>query len=236
MFLTDEDKVEIKKQLGDLKNEFELILFSQKIGCPYCPQAEQLLKELSEVLPKMKLSIYNPILDEELAMKYNVGRELPVIAVNSEYNPYTMNVKFVGVPLLYEFTWLIALINMVANDRYPIQQTTLQVLAKIDEILEKNSSVLELLVFVTPTCPYCPIMTITSTAFALLSKNIKAICMEVSEFPEFAQRYAVMGVPKTVLRLIKGDQVIESFIEGATTENKFSEKLLNFVNNKPATQ
>ncbi|MCS7164712.1 MAG: thioredoxin family protein [Candidatus Calescibacterium sp.] len=229
MFLTDEDKAEIKKQLGDLKNEFELILFSQKIGCTYCSQAEQLLKELNEVLPRMKLSIFNPVLDEEVAAKYQVGRDLPVIAINSAYNPRTMNVKFLGIPLAYEFTWLISLINMVGNDIYPLQQSTLKTLAEIDDMLEKNSSFLELLVFVTPTCPYCPVMSIISTAFALLSKNIKTICIEVSEFPEFAQKYSVIGVPKTVIRLVKGDQTVENFIEGATPENKFSERLHKFV-------
>lgn len=229
MFLTEEDKIEIKNQLGELKNETELILFSQKIGCQYCTETEGLLKELVETLPNIKLTIYNPVLDEEVSKKYMVSKELPVIIVNSVSNPNSENVKFIGIPAGYEFSWLLSLINMVANERYPLSQISIDNIRKMDDLLSTNSVTLELLVFVTPTCPYCPIMTINSSAIALLSKNVKSILVEVSEFPEYAQKYSIMGVPKTVLRLIKGENVFESFIDGALPENKFIEKIYQFV-------
>ncbi|MCS6956196.1 MAG: thioredoxin family protein [Candidatus Calescibacterium sp.] len=229
MFLTDEDRTEIKKQLGEMKNEMELLLFSQKIGCEYCSETEQLLKELVDTLPNLKLVIYNPVLDEDISKKYNIGKELPVIGVRSQSNPYTANVRFLGIPAAYEFTWLLSLINMVANDRYPLQESTANSIREMDQMLDNNSAVLELWVFVTPTCPYCPIMTINSTAVALLSKNVRAVLVEVSEFPEFAQRYSIMGVPKTVFKLIKQDKVFEASVEGALPENKFVDKLVGFV-------
>ncbi|MFN4220042.1 MAG: thioredoxin family protein [bacterium] len=230
MFLTDEHKTEIKKHLGDLKNETELILFSQNIGCQYCKETEILLKELTETLNNIKLTVYNPVLDEEISKKYGITKETPVIAIKSESNPNSQNVKFFGIPAEYEFTWLLSLINMVSNDIYPLQPSTVENIRKIDQILEKNSAVLELIVLVTPSCPYCPIMTINSTAFSLLAKNIKASLVEVVEFPEYAQEYSVMGVPKTVIKLKKKDGTeISDSVEGALPENRFVEKLLNLV-------
>lgn len=229
MFLTEEDRNEIRNQLGQLKNETELILFSQKIGCEYCTETEQLLKELTETLSNLKLVVYNPVLDETISKKYGVDKELPVIGVKSSTNPNTENVKFLGIPAGYEFTWLLSLINMVANDKYPLQPSTVDEIRKIDSLLGLKGAELELMVFVTPTCPYCPIMTINSTSFALLAKNIKALLVEVSEFPHYAQQYSVMGVPKTVLKLKVGDVIKEAFIEGALPENKFVEKIKEFI-------
>lgn len=230
MFLTDEHKTEIRRQLGELKNQSELILFAQKIGCQYCNETEILLKELTETLNNIKLTVYNPVLDEEISRKYGVGKELPVITIKSDANPNSENVKFLGIPAEYEFTWLLSLINMVANDKYPLQPTTVENIRNIDQILEKNSAILELIVLVTPSCPYCPIMTINSTAVSLLAKNVKALLVEVAEFPEYAQRYSVMGVPKTVIKLKKKDGTeLEDSVEGALPENKFVERLLSFV-------
>ena len=36
-------------------------------------------------------------------------------------------------------------------------------------------------------------------AFAIANPNVKAEIIEASEFPEVSRRYAVMGVPKTVI-------------------------------------
>lgn len=229
MFLSEEDRIEIKKQLGELKNEMELILFSQKIGCQYCNETEQLLNELSETLDKVKIVVYNPVLDEDISKKYEIGKDLPVIAVRSNSNPNTGNVKFLGIPSGYEFTWLLSLINMVSNDNYPLQKPTLEKIKKIDNLLENKSATLELIVLVTPACPYCPIMTINSSAIALLAKNIKALLIEVAEFPHYAQEYSVMGVPKTVFKLKKNGQTKESFVEGAMPENKFVDKIYEFI-------
>ncbi len=230
MFLTEEDKIEIKNQLGELENEIEILLFTSKLNCQYCNETEQLIRELSETLDKVKINVYNPVLDEEISKEYGVGSELPVISArvnDNQINP--ANAKFLGIPAGYEFTWILSLINMISNKKYPLQANSISLVKQIDQILESNSATLELMVFVTPTCPYCPIMTINSTAIALLSKNIKALLIEVSEFPHYAQIYSVMGVPKTVFKLYKNASEKQDFIEGAMPENKFLERLLKFV-------
>ncbi len=59
---------------------------------------------------------------------------------------------------------------------------------------------------------------------AVASDLIRGDCVEATEFPELAQRYAVMAVPKTVVN----DTV--SF-EGALPEGPFVEQLLRAVGN-----
>ncbi len=230
MFISEQDKLEIKKQVGDLLKPTDLILFSQKIGCEYCADTELLLKELTETLNNLKLVIYNPLIDVDLANKYGVNKELPAITLRTDKD---YNFKFLGIPAGYEFTWLLNSILMVANNQLPINQKTINTLKEVDNILKSNQAILELWVFVTPTCPYCPIMTINSTAFSIVTDNIKTINVEVSEFQDYAIKYNVMGVPKTILKLItKDNKVFEDDIEGALPENKFAEFIKHFVDHQ----
>ena len=58
---------------------------------------------------------------------------------------------------------------------------------------------------------------------AIASEWIRADCVEATEFPDLAQRYMVMAVPKTVVN----DRV--SF-EGALPEAQFVDAVLQAVN------
>ena len=62
---------------------------------------------------------------------------------------------------------------------------------------------------------------------AIASEWIRADCVEATEFPDLAQRYRVMAVPKTVVN----DRV--SF-EGALPEPQFVDAVLSAVNGSAA--
>ena len=57
---------------------------------------------------------------------------------------------------------------------------------------------------------------------AIASPKVRAECIEATEFPELAQRYQVMGVPKIVIN----DRVE---FEGALPEPQFLEAVLRAV-------
>jgi len=57
---------------------------------------------------------------------------------------------------------------------------------------------------------------------AIASPHISAEGIEVSEFPELGDRYAVMGVPKTVI-----EEIVH--IEGAAPESMMLQKLREAV-------
>ncbi len=69
-------------------------------------------------------------------------------------------------------------------------------------------------VFVTPTCPYCPRAVRLTHQFAMKSDLIRADMIESTEFPQLANRYEVMAVPKVVIN----DTI---FSEGALPEPHF---------------
>jgi len=58
---------------------------------------------------------------------------------------------------------------------------------------------------------------------AVASPQIRADCIEATEFPDLSQRYAVMAVPKVIIN----DRVQ---FEGALPERQFLDAVLRAVN------
>ena len=54
-------------------------------------------------------------------------------------------------------------------------------------------------VFVTLTCPYCPIAAGLAHQFAIESDLVRSDVIDVTEFPHLGHKYSVMGVPKIVI-------------------------------------
>ncbi len=62
---------------------------------------------------------------------------------------------------------------------------------------------------------------------AIASPRVRAECIEATEFPELAQRYGVLAVPKIVINDKLG-------FEGALPEREFLGAVLKAVNGNPA--
>jgi small redox-active disulfide protein 1 len=77
-------------------------------------------------------------------------------------------------------------------------------------------------VFVTPTCPYCPIAVQIAHKAAVESDLVRADMIEIQEFPHIAVKYNVMGVPKVVI-----NENVQ--FSGALPEDKFIQKILEAV-------
>ena len=54
-------------------------------------------------------------------------------------------------------------------------------------------------VFFTPTCVYCPRMVTLANQIAIESSYVTATAIDATEYPDLVGRYTVNGVPKTVI-------------------------------------
>lgn len=205
MFLREKDKRYLKDRFEkEMVNEVKIILYTRGLDCNFCADAEQILKEVAETSDKIKLEVLNVVLDRD-KVKGHVGM-VPMITVGNE------RIKFIGVPFGYEFAVLIEDIVEFSRSEYFLSPSSVEKIKKIDKPMNIK-------VFVTPTCPYCPRMVKYAHSAALINPNITAEMVEVNEFPEMANAYSVYGVPKTVIN----DKVE---IEGAVPEELFVSELL----------
>lgn len=209
--LRDEDRVEIKKRLEGMVDPVKLVFFTQQLAgtCMTCSETERLLKEVAELSDKIELEVLNFVTDKEAVEAYGIDKIPATVIMGKE----DVGLKFYGIPTGYEFaTFLDAILNVSRDE------------SGLDDALKTQaagiSNPVHIQVFVTPTCPYCTRAALTSYQIAMESDQVTASVVEVTEFPQLAQKYSVMGVPKVVIN------ESHSF-EGALPEDAFMEHVLN---------
>ncbi len=206
--IQERDREEILSFFKELKESVKIINFTQKFECQYCSETRQLLEELAQLSDKLSLEVYNFTEDKAEAEKYNIEKiPATVIMGDKDYG-----IRYYGIPSGYEFSSILQDIVTVSKRDTGLSESTKQKLASIQESVH-------LQVFVTPTCPYCPQAVILAHQIAMESDKVTADMIEASEFPHLAQRYQVMGVPKTVIN-------DKSSVDGAVPEAHLMDHIL----------
>jgi len=217
--IKDKDKEMLKKTFKESMKDNVIIyvVTKKKKGAEdnnnYSPEVKEICLEVASIYPE-KISVieYDFDDDNDKVKELNLDKA-PAIKLASSNKKY--GVHFYGLPSGYEF---MSLIEGIIN----ISKGSTDLTEKTKKILSKITSPVHIQVFVTPTCPYCPLAVKLSHKLAIESENIKAEMIEVIEFPELGEKYLVEGVPKVVIN----DKVE---MEGAYPEEHFIEHLLQAV-------
>ncbi len=184
---------QIDEVFKDLKHPVRMIFFGAAEECEYCPQIQQLLKEVAERSPLLKLEVYDFKQHAELASSFHVERA-PVFILAGEEDGQVKDygIRFYGIPSGHEFTTLINDILFISQRDSGLSEDTRTYLSGLKKPLHLE-------VFVTPTCPYCPRAVVLAHQMAFESPMVTADMVEAIEFPELSARYGVSGVPQTTV-------------------------------------
>ncbi|NHJ32930.1 MAG: glutaredoxin, partial [Asgard group archaeon] len=112
-----------------------------------------------------------------------------------------------------EFTTFIESIMLVSS-REPVLSP------EAKDLLKTVKNKVNLKVFVTLECPYCPAMVIRAHKLALANDNITAEMIESSQFAQLASDFDIFGVPNTIINNGKGS------VEGLVTEEVLIKEIL----------
>ena len=205
MVLSQSDREAVKDILKEMEKEVTIMFFEGE-GCEYCPVIKELLQELSE-LGKVKVEVYN--ISDEKAKELGLEGAPAIVFAN---NP---RIRFMGIPSGHEFRAFLDTIVSLSTGKYKLSDEAKEMLKEIDKPVEIK-------VFVTPTCPYCPIAVFTSHKFAMENENITSKMIEAIEYQELAQKYNVMAVPKIVI-----NDSVE--FEGAVPDHVFAHYILHAI-------
>ncbi len=205
--LDDKVKAEVSKVLSAMQNPVTLKFYTQEFECGLCKETRELLKEMAELNPQVKLVVKDFVKDASEAKEDGIDK-IPAIAVLGEKD---YGIRFYGIPAGYEFSSLLNAILMVSTRINKLKDDT-------KAFLKELKTPIHLQVFVTPTCPYCPKSVILAHQMAMESDMVKADMVEISEFPHMGTKYQVQGVPRTVINE-------KWHIEGAAPERMMVDKL-----------
>ncbi len=209
--LEEKDKQFLKEKFSkEMDKKVKILFFSNELNCQYCKEIKMLLDEVSELSDKIEVQEFNFYNDKEEVGKYNL-EESPVIVLLNEEGEDT-GIRFYGIPSGYEFSTFIEDVVMISSGKHQLSDKAVEEISKIDKPIEIK-------VFVTPTCPYCPKAVFLAHQLAFINKNITGKMIESMEYGEWAQKYNVYGVPKSIV-----NDVVE--FEGAVPEKVFVKQVL----------
>jgi glutaredoxin-like protein len=210
MSLIPDDKKDLLRNefKEKMENPVKIVMFTQEIECKFCSDTRQLAQEMATLSDKITVEVYDFVVNADKAKEYCIDK-IPALAVIGAKD---YGVRIYGIPYGYELQTLIEAVVNVSRGRTDISDKTKAILAEV------KASV-HIQVFVTLTCPHCPVAAAVAHKLAIESPMIRADVIDASEFPQLAQKYSVIGVPKIVI-----NEKVE-FV-GAFNEDLFAEHVL----------
>ena len=186
----EEAQEQIKTILSKMKDNVEIIYFTQEFECNTCKDTHDFVKEIAELSVKVNVTVYDFVQNQEEAKTMGI-KQIPAIALLDKDGNDT-RIRFYGVPGGYEINSFLTSIVEVSGAGEPIEDATMERIKKIDKDVNIQ-------VFVTMSCPYCPQAVINAHRLALESPKVVGEMVEASTFPHLSNKHNVTGVPKIVI-------------------------------------
>lgn len=204
---------EVARRLSELRRPVRLTLYVDgsispgAVACVTCSEARELVTTIAEQVPEKIL------LDIREAAPNGGIEGLPWVTVAPAGE--SARIAFQGLTSGFEFSSLIDAIERAGGSGPGFG-------AEVQHRLDAVTGEIQITVFVTPSCPYCPSAASLANRMALASPRVQARTVEANEFPELSLRFGVRGVPHTT---VNGGR---SFV-GALPELSFVEKVLDLA-------
>ena len=188
--LSDNDKKYVKELFEkELTDSVKLIIFKTE-GWEYFDSLREVLNEIAELSAgKLSYEVHSYENEKELTEKYRVDKA-PIIVITR--NGEDLGVRFAGTPFGYEFSAFLEAIIGVSKAKTDLPEEVKEILKQIDKPVKIE-------VYVTPSCPYCPMAVSTAHKFAIENENIIGEGVEAYEHEELANKYGVSAVPHIVI-------------------------------------
>ena len=206
--LKDKDRKAVQQRLARLETGVTLVCFTQEMECLFCEQTRELVEEVASLSEKINVEVNDFVQDKKRADELGIDK-IPAVAV-LQPDGTDFGLRFFGIPSGYEFMSLLESLEMVSRGTSGLS-------AENAERIKAVREPMELQVFVTPTCPYCPRAVILAFKMAMENPLIRASMVEATEFPHLSNRYGVGGVPHTVIG-DSGQPMVGAYPEGAAVE------------------
>ena len=187
--LSEEDKKYLKEEFEKtLKREVEILFFGeQEKKSQYSMQTKELLEEVVALNDNLSLTLKNCNDTHEMESE---GLSLcPSIKIKSERSGF---INFYVIPGGHEFTSFVEAINDMGSDNLSLPDDAIEALKKINEPVDIK-------VFITHGCPYCPGAVRNAHQFSLVNEKIKGSMVDANHFGKLSMKHGVSSVPHIIV-------------------------------------
>ena len=186
----EKDRKTVQDRLARLARPVKAVGFTQEMEFQFLRETRELRRGMAGLSDKVKGEVRDCLGDAGEAKRLGVDKIPAIVLLGEGDKDY--GVRFYGIPAGYEFVSLLESLEMVSKGDSGLSAATREKLKSLEKPLN-------LQVFVTPTCPYCPRAVVLAFKLAMESPRITASMVEATEFPHLANKYQVSGVPHTVI-------------------------------------
>lgn len=203
-------KQQLQHILSGLEQEVTLHLFTEGSECLFCNDTRDIVNKIAAFSDKIKVVTHDEP-PKKGKNPFGVQR-FPAIVMHGakEYK-----VRYFGIPVGHEFGAFVTGIVDVSTGASALG-------ADIAEDIKAIAKPVNVKVFTTPQCPYCPTMVRLTWQAAILNPLIEGEVYESLEFQDLVKRYEVFGTPKIVIN----EKVM---LEGLAPPGMFVDKLYESV-------
>jgi alkyl hydroperoxide reductase subunit AhpF len=138
--LDEPTKARVRERLQALTAPVRLIHFTQELGCETCTDARLLLQDVAKLSERVQLEVHNLQLERAHAAALGIDRVPATVVANGR----GARIRFLGLPVGYEFATLLEAILDVSSGHSHLQPGTIARLQQIQQPIH-------LQVYVTPT-------------------------------------------------------------------------------------
>ncbi|GBE35842.1 thioredoxin reductase [bacterium BMS3Bbin06] len=177
----------LKKEFSKLKDTVVLKVFTKKgLNDRFNEFTVSLTEEFSSLSKKIKTEYFS--LDSGEARRYGIDTS-PVILIS----PDRYKIRFMGAPMGEEGKSIVAGVVLASQGKGLLSAESAKRLKELGEPRE-------IMVFVSPTCPYCPQQVVYAISSAIEAPDkVSVKVVEIYENRTLAERYQVVSVPQTVI-------------------------------------
>ncbi len=149
--------------------------------------AVALVRSLAPLSEKLKVSFH--AIGDERAVKRNVTRSPSILIAPDKYR-----IRFTGAPVGEEGRSFFTAIIMASTGKPLLSEQSVKQIA--EQLNEKR----DIQVFVSPTCPYCPLQVLSAFSAAMVKPDlVSAEAVEIYENRDLAESLGSLAVPQTFM-------------------------------------
>jgi len=176
--LSENAKAQLKKEFSRLIEPVKLVFHGN--NSTISEETQKLLEDIVSLSDKLSLE-----LDETF-----LCHSYPCISV--QWTDRDTGIRFMGKPDGGEFPSFVKTIIMVSRNEYDLTERSLELIEEIDKPVDIK-------IFITKTCGWCPPTTLKMFSFALANPFITATAIDSYTFSDMAVKYNVATVPKVII-------------------------------------
>lgn len=158
------------------------------LGCATCDDAQKLVTAVAE-LDSDRITLQVVDVTQALQPAEEV-LDLPFLTLGTPGADH--RIRFLGLPAGFEFGMVVEAIERLSAAEVELAPESVHALAEVADPIE-------ILVFSTPSCRYCPAAVSLANRLALVCPLVTAVTVSANEFPRLSGAFGVQGVPRTVV-------------------------------------